>query len=99
MTATAWTGAAYHAARMYLATAESRERDRTGIRSLRVDWNEVQGFYIEITLAATSSRFAENPEWDLPPEYKVISSPMNVHRFCTDELARAESLVMKQATT
>lgn len=83
-------------ARMYIATLEEQERKRTGIRTLRIRWNVVDGYYIEITLAATSQRFREDPDWDIPEAYELIGNqPPNVHRFRTAELARNEAVVMR----
>ena len=40
---------ATHSAQQYIAKLESRERERTGIKSLKVGYNKVFGYYIEIS--------------------------------------------------
>ncbi len=41
----------------FLVDLEARERARTGIASLKVEYNRVHGFYIEVTQRATRRRF------------------------------------------
>ncbi|MGI8406043.1 MAG: hypothetical protein ACR2OE_15000 [Thermomicrobiales bacterium] len=84
----------YQEARTYLATLEARERARTGIRSLKVGWNEAQGYFIEITLAAISRRMVEDAEWTIPADYRPIANPANAYRFRTKELGSNEVIVM-----
>lgn len=96
MSRTARTDVAYQTARMYLATSAARERDRTGICTLRVGWSESQGYYIEITLAALSQRAIDDPDFQLPDDYAPLSgfAMPNVCRFRTGDLAANEAIVM-----
>ncbi len=96
MSGTANTDVVYQTARMYLATVEPRERDRTDIRTLRMRWNEAQGYYIEITLAALSQRAIDDPDFQLPDDYAPLSgfAIPNVCRFRTADLAANEAIVM-----
>jgi len=61
----------------WLASLEARERERTGIPNLRVKYNEVFGFFIEVT----KSHLAK-----VPPEYERRATVSNAERFVTPEL-------------
>jgi len=61
------------------------ERARTGIRSLRVGFNKVFGYYIEVS----------TPNLHLvPPDYRRKQTIANAERFITDELKRHEDLIL-----
>lgn len=69
----------------FLADLEKRERERTGIKSLRVGFNKVFGYYIEIT----------KPNLHLvPSEYTRKQTLIPSERFVTLELKEFESLVI-----
>jgi DNA mismatch repair protein MutS len=70
--------------RDFLARFEARERERTGIRSLKVGYNKVFGYYIEIT--KPNLKFA-------PPDYIRKQTLTNAERFFTLELKEHESLI------
>lgn len=71
--------------RTYLAEMEQRERARTGIKSLRVGYNKVFGYFIEVT----------RPNLHLVPEdYTRKQTLTNGERFITLELKEYESLVI-----
>ncbi|HEX8175310.1 MAG TPA: DNA mismatch repair protein MutS [Pyrinomonadaceae bacterium] len=71
--------------RAYLAEMEQRERARTGIKSLRVGYNKVFGYFIEVT----------RPNLHLVPEdYTRKQTLTNGERFITLELKEYESLVI-----
>lgn len=54
--------------REYLAGIESRERERTGIKNLRIGYNKVFGYYIEVT----------KPIWNLvPADYIRKQNPLH----------------------
>ncbi len=61
----------------FLLELEARERERTGIPNLRVAYNSVHGFYIEIT-----NSYAER----VPVEYKRRQTLKNLERYITPEL-------------
>lgn len=65
----------------FLVALEKREREATGIASLRVQYNKVQGFYIEISKAAAK---------DLPLRYQRRQTLKNAERFITPELKTFE---------
>ena len=50
----------------FLMDMESRERERTGIANLRVEYNRVSGFYIEVTRAQVDKVPAEPHDRPLP---------------------------------
>jgi DNA mismatch repair protein MutS len=70
--------------RDFLAKFEARERERTGIRSLKVGYNKVFGYYIEIT--RPNLKFA-------PSDYIRKQTLTNAERFFTLELKEHESLI------
>jgi DNA mismatch repair protein MutS len=65
----------------FLAELEARERNRTGIPSLRVAYNSVHGFYIEITHAHASK---------VPADYRRRQTLKNAERYITPELKAFE---------
>jgi DNA mismatch repair protein MutS len=68
-----------------LAALEEQERTRTGIKSLKVGFNKVFGYYIEIT----KSNLAQ-----VPPDYHRKQTLANAERFITPELKEYEDLVL-----
>jgi DNA mismatch repair protein MutS len=68
-----------------IAAIEARERARTGIPSLKVKFNNVFGYYIEITRANLAS---------VPDDYRRKQTVANAERFVTDELAEFEATVL-----
>lgn len=65
----------------FLAQMELAERERTGIPNLRVEYNKVHGFYIEITPSYLNL---------VPVEYKRRQTLKNAERFITPELKTFE---------
>ncbi|WP_238945553.1 DNA mismatch repair protein MutS [Vandammella animalimorsus] len=65
----------------FLLALEARERERTGIANLRVQYNKVHGFYIEVTQAQLEK---------VPTEYKRRQTLKNAERFITPELKAFE---------
>jgi DNA mismatch repair protein MutS len=72
-------------AKQYLAGLEQRERQRTGIKSLKVGYNRVFGYYIEVSRA--NLRLA-------PPDYIRKQTLAEAERFFTPELKEYESLIL-----
>ena len=72
-------------AQQYIARLESRERERTGIKSLKVGYNRVFGYYIEITNA--NLKFA-------PDDYVRRQTLVGGERFITPEMKEYESRVL-----
>jgi len=69
----------------YIADMESRERQRTGIASLKVRFNNVFGYYIEISRANLSRA---------PADYERKQTLVNAERFTTPELKEYERKVL-----
>ncbi|MCL4561335.1 MAG: DNA mismatch repair protein MutS [Chloroflexi bacterium] len=72
-------------AREWIANLESSERDRTGIKTLKVGYNKVFGYYIEITNSNTSLA---------PAEYIRKQTLVNAERYITPEMKEYEALVL-----
>jgi DNA mismatch repair protein MutS len=71
--------------RQYIAQIELRERARTGIQSLKVRFNNVFGYYIEIS----------KPNLHLAPsDYERKQTLVNAERFTTPELKELESKIL-----
>ncbi|MCI0779578.1 MAG: DNA mismatch repair protein MutS, partial [Chloroflexi bacterium] len=72
-------------ARSYIAGLERRERERTGIPNLKVGYNKVFGYYLEVT----------NPHLArVPEEYVRRQTLTNAERYYTPELKEYESRVL-----
>ena len=69
----------------YLLELEARERTRTGLASLKLAYNRVSGFYIEL-----NRRDAEN----VPGDYVRRQTVKNAERFLTPELKQFEDKVL-----
>jgi DNA mismatch repair protein MutS len=72
----------------FLMDLEARERARTGIANLRVEYNKVSGFYIEVTRAQ-----AEH----VPADYHRRQTLKNVERYLTPELKEFENKYLSAA--
>ncbi len=70
----------------WIANLESEERKRTGIGSLKVKFNSVFGYYIEITKSNLSS---------VPENYIRKQTTVNAERFITPELQKYEEIVLR----
>jgi DNA mismatch repair protein MutS len=86
-------------ARSWIAGLERQERQRTGIRSLKVGYNRVFGYFIEISTTALAAAEKERaaaaePGPVLPVEYQVRQSLANATRYVTAQLKEAESRVL-----
>ena len=71
--------------KQYLARVEQRERERTGIGSLKVKFNSVFGYYIEISKA--NQHLA-------PTDYERKQTLVNAERYTTPELKEYESKIL-----
>jgi len=69
----------------FLNQLELREKERTGIQTLKVGYNKVHGFYIEISKSAAH---------DVPADYIRRQTLKNNERFITDELKQHEEQVL-----
>lgn len=64
---------------------EQRERDRTEIKNLKISYNRVFGYYIEVTKSYYDK---------IPPEYIRKQTLANCERFITDELKKTENEIL-----
>src|SRR5213078_1086602 len=71
--------------KQFLAQMEQRERERTGISSLKVRFNSVFGYYLEISKANLQL---------VPPDYERRQTLVNAERFSTPELKEYESKIL-----
>jgi DNA mismatch repair protein MutS len=74
-----------HSGRQALAGIEERERQRTGIGSLKVRFNSVFGYYLEVTKANSRS---------VPTDYERRQTLVNAERFITPELKEYETKIL-----
>ncbi len=72
-------------AKQYLASVEQRERQRTRIKSLKVGYNKVFGYYIEVSRANLKL---------VPSDYIRKQTLAEAERFFTPELKEYESLIL-----
>jgi DNA mismatch repair protein MutS len=85
-------------ARAFIAGLESSERERTGIRSLKVGYNKVFGYYLEITTAALAMAERERGSV-LPADYIAKQSLTNATRYFTPQLKEYETIVLTAQET
>ncbi len=69
----------------WIANLEAKERERTGIKSLKVRYNKVFGYYIEVTKANLDH---------IPEDYIRKQTLVNAERFLTPELKEYESKIL-----
>jgi DNA mismatch repair protein MutS len=72
-------------AKQYLADLERKERERTGIKSLKVGFNKVFGYYIEVSKPNLPQ---------VPQDYIRKQTLVGGERFFTPELKEYESLIL-----
>lgn len=72
-------------AREWLANLEARERDETGIRTLKVGYNKVFGYYIEVSKSFTDK---------VPYRYERKQTLVNGERYITAELKELEEKIL-----
>ena len=72
-------------ARGYIAGLEQKERERTGLRGLKVGYNQVFGYYIEVSKANVAQ---------VPEEYIRRQTLVNSERYIVPELKEYEALVL-----
>src|SRR5262249_1272103 len=72
-------------AKRWIAALEQSERERTGIRSLRVGYNKVFGYYIEVSKPNLNR---------VPDTYQRRQTLANGERYITDELREREGVVL-----
>ncbi len=78
-------GAASQHARDWIANLEATERERTGIKTLKVGYNKVFGYYIEISRGAAGKA---------PEHYIRKQTLVNGERYITPEMKEYETIVL-----
>ena len=76
-------------AQSHIEKLEAKEKEATGINSLKIRYNNVFGFYIEITHLHKDK---------VPKHYQRKQTLANAERFCTDELIELEKKVLSAQT-
>src|SRR5690606_31032390 len=71
--------------KQFIASLQARERERTGIASLKVGYNKVFGYYLEVTRANLDR---------VPPDYERKQTLANGERYVTAELKEWEAKVL-----
>jgi len=74
-----------HSGKGFIASLEARERQNTGIASLKVKFNQVFGYFIEVTKSNLHL---------VPPHYIRKQTLVNCERFITEELQHYEEKVL-----
>ena len=72
-------------ARSFIASLEQTERERTGLRGLKIGYNQVFGYYIEVSKANQAQ---------VPDNYIRRQTLVNSERYITPEIKEYESLVL-----
>lgn len=69
----------------WLAQMESSEKEKTGIKNLKIKYNKVFGYYLEVT----------NSFKNMVPDYYIRKQTLtNAERYTTDELKKLEDIIM-----
>ena len=71
--------------RQWIADLEQKERERTGIKTLKTGYNKVFGYYIEVT---------KSYQDQVPPHYIRKQTLTNCERYITDELKQLEDTIL-----
>ncbi len=74
-----------HNGKKYIERIAEEERERTGIKNLKISFNRVFGYYIEVTKSNLS---------EVPDRYIRKQTLVNAERFITEELKEKESLIL-----
>jgi DNA mismatch repair protein MutS len=74
-----------HSGKAYIASLEAREREKTGIQSLKIKFNNVFGYFIEVTKSNLSH---------VPGHYLRKQTLVNCERYVTEELQEYEEKVL-----
>ena len=71
-------------ARDYIMSLEAKEKDRTGVKTLKIGYNRVFGYYVEVPRSVT----------ELPPEYTRKQTLANNERYISPELKELEEKIL-----
>ncbi len=72
-------------ARVFMRSLQEKERQRTGISSLKVGYNRIYGYYIEVTKANSKN---------IPQEYIRKQTLVSAERYITEEMKEKEELIL-----
>ena len=72
-------------ARGFIASLQQSERERTGIGSLKVGYNKIFGYYLEVTKVHSEA---------VPDDYIRKQTLVNAERYITEDLKKSEDLIM-----
>lgn len=76
-----------HGGKKWVAELEEKERERTGIKTLRIGYNRVFGYYIEVSKGQVDQI---KDEWG----YQRKQTTVNGERYITEELKEKEALIL-----
>jgi len=71
--------------KQFIASLQAKERERTGIASLKVGYNKVFGYYLEVS---------KSRQHDVPEDYERRQTLTNAERYVTPELKEYEARVL-----
>lgn len=71
--------------REWIASLQKKERERTGIQNLKIGYNKVFGYYIEVSKGQTGL---------VPPDYQRKQTLVNAERYVTPELKSREEEIL-----
>ena len=71
-------------ARDYIMSLEAKEKERTGVKTLKIGYNRVFGYYVEVPRSVT----------ELPPEYTRKQTLANNERYISPELKELEEKIL-----
>lgn len=77
--------AASGGAKDWLARIETQEREKTGIKTLKVGYNKIFGYYLEVTKANLNQ---------VPPHYIRRQTLVNAERYITPEIKEYEEVIL-----
>ncbi len=76
-----------HGGKSWVASLEAKERERTGIKTLKVGYNRVFGYYIEVS---KGSKDLIKDEWGFERKQTTVNS----ERYITQELKEKEAMIL-----
>ena len=71
--------------KVWLSELETRERERTGIKTLKIKYNKIFGYYLEVT---------NSFKGQVPSDYTRKQTLANAERFVTEELKELEEIIL-----
>jgi DNA mismatch repair protein MutS len=74
-----------HNAKQWIADLEAQEREKTGIKSLKIRYNKIFGYFIEVTKSNVEK---------VPNHYVRRQTQVNSERYVTDELKEKENMIL-----